>query len=202
MIIDFQNEQPLTRYHLMTQTIIPRPIAWVLSENDDNTLNLAPFSFFNAICSDPPLVVMSIGKKPNGDLKDTRRNLMSGRDFVVHIPSREHAEVVNFSAATLDYGDSEVQASNLVLEDFAGCSVPRLRDCHVAYHCRFYELHELGPNQQGIVYAEIKQLYINDTVGQHVGDRYIIDASKLDPLLRLGGASYAALGEVFNIKRP
>ena len=74
MIIQFADLKPLQRYHMMTQTIIPRPIAWVLTENDNGSSNLAPFSYFTALCSDPALVVLSIGKKPDGSLKDTRHN--------------------------------------------------------------------------------------------------------------------------------
>ena len=89
MIIDFKQQSPANRYHIMTQTVIPRPIAWVLSENtSDNpatsepSYNLAPFSFFNAICSHPPLPMLSVGHKSDGTEKDTSVNLLSGRDFV------------------------------------------------------------------------------------------------------------------------
>lgn len=200
MIIDVQQEKPLTRYHLLTQTIIPRPIAWVLSENEDASLNLAPFSFFNAVCSDPPLLVMSIGKKPDGELKDTRRNLLSGRDFVVHIASRAQAEAVHLSAATLKYGESEVEAGQLAVEAFSGCPVPRLADCLVAYHCSFYEHHDVGPNQQAIIYAEVKNLYVADNAIEVRCDRYVIDAAIIDPLARLGGAQYIETGQVFSIE--
>jgi flavin reductase (DIM6/NTAB) family NADH-FMN oxidoreductase RutF len=202
MIIDFTQEQPLNRYHLMTQTVTPRPIAWVLSENEEGSLNLAPFSFFNAVCSDPPLLMMSIGKKPDGELKDTRRNLLSGRDFVVHIASHEHAEAVNASAAVLAYGDSEVTTAQLALSQFPPCSLPRLADCHVAFHCKLYDSHEIGPSGQLIIYAEIANLYLSDNVARKEGDRYIVDPAKLNPLARLGGTAYAELGAIFNLQRP
>lgn len=204
MIIDVQQEKPLTRYHLLTQTIIPRPIAWVLSQNESNngdvSYNLAPFSFFNAVCSDPPLLVMSIGKKPDGELKDTRRNLLSGRDFVVHIASRDQAEAVHLSAAALQYGESEVDAGQLAVAEFPGSPVPRLRDCLVAYHCSFYEHHDIGPNQQAIIYAEVQRLYVADHAIEQRDNRYIIDANTIDPLARLGGAQYIETGDVFSIK--
>jgi len=202
MIIDFHHALPLTRYHLLTQTILPRPIAWVLSENEDHTLNLAPFSFFNAMCSDPPLLAMSIGKKPDGSDKDTRRNMLSGRDFVVHIASVEHTEALNASAANLDYGESEIEAAQLSVESFPNSSVPRLQGCQVAYHCRLYDHHEIGPNKQAIIYAEVVQLYISDDIAEYKDDRYTINAEKLKPLSRLGGAEYAELGRLFSINRP
>lgn len=202
MIIDFQQSPALTRYHLLTQTILPRPIAWVLSGNDDQSLNLAPFSFFNAMCSDPPLLVMSIGKKLDGEIKDTRHNLLSGRDFVVHIASIDHTQALNASAAAMDYGQSEIEVAQLKTVDFPGCSVPRLEVCSVAYHCRLYDHHEIGPNQQAIIYAEVIQLYVGDDIANYDGNRYHIDAEKLNPLSRLGGAQYAELGRLFSVTRP
>jgi len=202
MIINFPDVSALTRYHLLTQTVIPRPIAWVLSENTDHSLNLAPFSFFSAVCSDPPLLMMSIGKKPSGELKDTRRNLTSGRDFVVHIAGIDSADALNNSAAVLDYGTSEVLDNNLPLCDFPGCAISRLKNCLVAYHCRLYDIHELGPNQQAVIYAEIQNLYIDDTIASEGQGRFSIDANGLNPLARLGGSEYTGIGEAFSLARP
>lgn len=211
MIINFTQETPSNRYHLLTQTVIPRPIAWVLSENDrtDHSsnatagdLNLAPFSFFNAMCSNPPLLVMSIGKKPDGNTKDTRHNISSGRDFVVHIASTAHAQAVSQSAASLHYGESEVLASQLALVDFPDCPIPRIADCAIAYHCKLYDVHTIGPDQQAIIYAEVVQLYIRDDVVETSDGRYIVDANAVDPLARLGLSAYADIGQSFNLQRP
>ena len=73
---------PLT-YFTMTQTVVPRPIAWILSENEDASFNLAPFSYFNAICSDPPLVMISIGLQDDGSEKDSLRNIRQRSQFVI-----------------------------------------------------------------------------------------------------------------------
>jgi flavin reductase (DIM6/NTAB) family NADH-FMN oxidoreductase RutF len=202
MIIDFETISANSRYHLLTQTVMPRPIAWVLSQNEDDSLNLAPFSFFNAMCSDPPLMVLSVGKKPDGEIKDTRRNLISGRDFVIHIAGQNSAAAINASAAVLDYGVSEVEAGNLTLADFPNCPVPRLASCDVAFHCRLFDVHEIGPKQQAMIYAEIVQLFLSDTVADFDGNRYRVDAAKVNPLIRLGGAQYAEFGKVFSLKRP
>ena len=203
MIIDFSAIQSLQRYHLLTQTVIPRPIAWVLSQNDNaSNYNLAPFSFFNAICSDPPLLVLSIGKKLDGSIKDTRRNILSGREFVVHIASLFQAEMLNASAAALDYGESELEGTQLSLVDLEGCAVPRIAEALVAYHCTLYDVHELGPNQQAIIYAEIHQLYLDDTIVKKENDRLYIDAVALDPLARLGATEFSGISRPFAQKRP
>jgi flavin reductase (DIM6/NTAB) family NADH-FMN oxidoreductase RutF len=202
MIVNFNSISPSSGYHLLTQTIIPRPIAWILSENEDASLNLAPFSFFNAVCSDPPLLMVSIGKKPSGEIKDTRRNMMSGRDFVIHIANLAQADALSHSAATLNYGDSELEIDDLRLATFPSCPVPRLADSTVAYHCKFYDSHIVGLSEQAIIYAEVIQLYIDDEIVEVSNERTIIDADKLRPLSRLGGANYGALKKSFSLKRP
>ncbi len=202
MIVNFDNISSSSGYHLLTQTIIPRPIAWILSENDDKTLNLAPFSFFNAVCSDPPLLMVSIGKKPHGEIKDTRRNMLSGRDFVVHIANLKEAQALSHSAATLDYGDSELAIDDLPLADFDGCSISRLAGAPIAYHCKFYDSHLIGPDEQAIMYAEVIQLYVDDNVVNKVDDRIVIDPDRVNPLSRLGGANYGALDKSFSLVRP
>ena len=202
MLVDFNSISSSAGYHLLTQTIIPRPIAWILSENEDATLNLAPFSFFNAVCSDPPLLMVSIGKKPSGEIKDTRRNILSGRDFVIHIANLSQAQVLIRSAATLAYGDSELATDDLALETFMGCSIPRLAECSVAYHCKFYDSHIICPSEQAVLYAEVIQLYVDYDIVQVSDDRTVIDADRMKPLSRLGGANYGALKECFSLNRP
>lgn len=202
MIIDFASIPANTRYHLMTQTLIPRPIAWVLSQNKDESLNLAPFSFFNGVCSNPPLLMLSIGKKASQDDKDTRVNILSGRPFVVHIASVNLAEMVSKTATELAYGDSELKVSHLELEAFPGFGLPRLQDCKVAYGCSLYEAHELGPSKQAVLYAKIEQLFVSDDCVSEQKERYVVDGKKINPLVRLGGALYASLGELFSIARP
>ncbi len=202
MLVDFTQISPNQRYHLLTQTVIPRPIAWVLSENEDQSLNLAPFSFFNAMCSDPALLVMSIGKKERGERKDTARNLLSGREFIVHIASTSQAEALTKTAASLAYGKSEVHEAELPLVDFEGCALPRLADCSIAYQCELYEHHLVGPNEQAFIYAKVKSLYLSDAVATKHDKRISVDANKVDPLARLGAAQYAAIGPAFSVTRP
>jgi len=116
MIIDFSNYSASQRYHLMTQTIIPRPIAWALTAsnlnslplNNNNEINLAPFSYFTAVSSEPAILMISVGKKPNGDAKDTLVNVLKNKKMVIHIASEQQAELVTQTAATLPYGQSEL----------------------------------------------------------------------------------------------
>lgn len=166
MRIDFDSLAPDQAYHIMTQTIIPRPIAWVLTANETSGYNLAPFSFFNAICSNPPLVIMSMGKKPDGSLKDTRHNLITNKNLVIHIPNVDQAEEVTETARTLDYGDSELYKIRHPLVNEPGWELPRLENAPVAMLAELSDLHEVGPNKQAVFYCQIKELYVRDDLAQ------------------------------------
>ena len=103
MHLDFKELTPNQCYGAMVQTIVPRPIAWVLSDNGDHSFNVAPFSFFNGICSDPPIIMLSVGKKDESEEKDTRVNIRERNLFVVNISSTRHINQVNATSACLLY---------------------------------------------------------------------------------------------------
>ncbi|KZX76179.1 protein/domain typically associated with flavoprotein oxygenase, DIM6/NTAB family protein [Oleiphilus sp. HI0009] len=192
-------------YHLLTQTIVPRPIAWVLTKNSnsDETYNLAPFSFFNALTSAPPTLVVSIGKKPSGESKDTRANLGEGEHCVVHIPQVTQMQEVSDSAATLDYGDSELERLNLSLESFEGFPLPRIKESPIAFGCKVAKVIEWGETPQALILLEIEQAFVDDNyVGEDDKGRLKIDAKNLNPLARLGANEYASLGDVLSLARP
>ena len=127
MLIDLTSMAPAQAYFTMTQSVIPRPIAWVLSENDAGDYNLAPFSYFNAVASDPPTVVFSVGMQDDGGAKDTTINIEKRPQFTVNIASVNQLAVLNQTSATLPYGSSEVTANKVALESVEGFSMPRVR---------------------------------------------------------------------------
>ena len=203
MIVSFDNLSPAKVYFTLIQTLMPRPVAWVLSENPDASYNLAPFSYFNAICSDPPLIMISIGIKPNGEPKDSRLNIEANKDFVVHIAHRELAPVVTQTSAILPRGVSELDRAGLQTSEFPGSRIPRLSDCRIAYACTLHELREIGNAPQALIIGEVKQVYIDDSVIERdAKDRVKVMAEKVDPIGRLGGAEYTTFGEKLNIPRP
>ena len=204
MYIDMSTLSPGRVYLTMIQTLIPRPIAWVLSENEDATYNLAPFSYFNAVCSDPPLIMFSVSKQQDGRDKDTRANIEARGEFVIHIAHREMANDVTQSSATLAPGESEVSAQGLDLAEFENFSLPRLRDVRIAYACKLDRVLEVGNNnQQGLIFGEVQYLYADDGVlGEDAKGRSIFAAEKIDPIGRLGGGEYTTFGDKFFIPRP
>lgn len=202
MNIDLSTLSGSNIYHLMTQTIIPRPIAWVLTTNMDDSLNLAPFSYFNAVCSEPPLLMLSMGKKPNGQSKDTAANLNVGAQCIVHIAHVDQSEQVTNSAATLEYGESEVEANELELITHKDWPMKRIKGCPIAYLCKVHSVQDLGNTPQRLVFVEALELYINDDAVSQDKDRIKVDALKVNPLARLGASQYANLGKVFSAARP
>jgi len=201
MLIDLSTLSPNRVYFTLIQTVIPRPIAWVLSDNGDSGFNLAPFSYFNAVCSDPPLLMLSIGRKSDGSIKDTRRNIVERSEFVVHIAHSALLPQLNESSAELSAGVSELERVGLPTVPFGEFRLPRLRDCRVAFACERYQVMEVGV--QAILFGRVLTAYIDDaiTVPNEQG-RLQIDAAKLDPLSRLGGDHYAVLGDIMTLARP
>jgi flavin reductase (DIM6/NTAB) family NADH-FMN oxidoreductase RutF len=203
MIIDLQQLDPSQVYFHMIQALVPRPIAWVLSENASGRLNLAPFSYFNAVCSDPPLVMLSVGQRAQGGHKDTRLNIEQRRDFVVHIAHREMLEALNASSAELPSDISEVDQLGLKTEHFPGSRLPRLAACRIAMACDCYRIDEIGRAPQSLIFGLVKRLYVSDQVGGlDQRGRLQIDAQRLDPLGRLGADQYMSFGQVVRLERP
>ena len=203
MYFDLSQLSPGQIYVRMNETLIPRPIAWVLSENAGGGLNLAPFSYFTAVSSDPPLIMLSVGKKPDGSFKDTRVNIEQRGHFVVHIPHREQAVDLTATSASLPAGESELEKVGLETADFEGFALPRLAQCRVAYACERYRVDEIGGTPQSLIFGLVTGIHVDDAVAhQDEAGRWRVDAHKVDPLGRLGPDQYAALGELIKVPRP
>ncbi|MEW6995984.1 flavin reductase family protein [Colwelliaceae bacterium MEBiC 14330] len=210
MIINFSDYSASQRYHLMTQTIIPRPIAWVLTNSGNennklNNLNLAPFSYFTAISSEPALLMLSVGKKPNEEMKDTLTNVVNNKKMVIHIAGENLADIVTQTSASLAHGDSELATISdevLTTVPFDGFSLPRLAQCDIAYACELFEIKEIGDVPQTLIFVEIKQLYVSPEVTNVNDGRVKINADAVNPLARLGASEYAGITKPFKKARP
>src|SRR5690554_4723597 len=158
MIIPFAEENSTAIYHLMTQTLIPRPVAWVLSKHTFGHFNLAPFSYFTAVSSKPPLLMFSVGDKSPGVGKDTKVNIDHDPFFVVHIASAAQAADVTESSRSLPAEESELTTANLVTVPFGDFPLPRLRDCKVAFGCKLHAQQQVPGAPQTLVFGEVVQL--------------------------------------------
>lgn len=204
MIVDLSSLSPNQVYHTFTQTLIPRPVAWVLSDNGDGSHNLAPFSYFTGVSSAPPILMISVGKKPDGSIKDTWRNVDERGHFVVHIAHRDLAKPVSDSAASLPHGESELKQLRLETVPFEEgiCSLPRLKDCRIAFVCEKERIIEIGSVPQGLIFGLVRYIYIDDSVASLEDGRLTVDATQVDPLSRLGGIQFGLFGDVISVPRP
>jgi len=201
MHIDLSSLSPPFVYALMTQTVVPRPVAWVISRDEGEKLNLAPFSFFNAVASDPPTIMLSIGRHADGRPKDTRRNVEIRHDFVINIAHRELAAAMTASSESVAPGVSEIERAGIATTAMPGSSVPRLTDCRVAYACRYERTVPVG--RMAVIFATVSHIWLDPAiVGEDAKGRLKVDALALDALGRLGGGEYLAGGEVLSIDRP
>ena len=201
MHVDMSSLSAIEAYATMTQTIVPRPVAWILTQNDTDDYNLAPYSYFNAVSSVPPMVMFSSGMKPDGSEKDTRYNLEQRGDCVIHIAHREMAQAMTASSATLPRNTSEINELGLALADMPESRVPRIADCRIAYAATLRDTKKIG--HQWLGFLELTSLYLDDeVVGSDEKGRMKVLADKVDPIGRLGGGEYLLAGDVISIDRP
>ena len=203
MIIDMGELSAADAYFAMTQTVMPRPVAWVLSTNENGSFNLAPFSFFNAINSDPPLLVYSVGVQPDGSPKDTVVNIAARPEFVVNIASVGQLHELNQTSATLPYGESEVEANQIALADVEGFSLPRIAGSKIAMMCSRHQIQTIGNKGQSLIFGEIKSIDLDDQCAEITDKgRLKVHADRVEPLARLGAGEYASFGEILEASRP
>ena len=186
-------------YKLLIGSIIPRPIAFVTTQSESKIVNGAPFSYFNIVSSNPPMVSLAI-QRPTSELKDTARNIYGNGEFVVHIVDSENVKKINETAASLPASESEVELANLTLVPSTEIMVPGVREAKVRMECRLVKAIPLGGEGPG------SDLFIGEVVQFHV-DEAIYENGRIDPrglnaVSRLAGANYATIGDIFEIDRP
>ena len=185
------------RYFLLTACIVPRPIAFVTSFDATGTiLNAAPFSYFNGVCSDPPLIVLGLAAKPgDGGLvrKDTTRNILATGEFVVNTCSLEMASIVQRAGEDFPADQSEVDVLGLGTVPSLVVKPPRLAVAPVALECRLYQSLELGPKKSTLILGEVLHLHVK----AEFWVRNRVDFDAIQPLARLGGGRYSGLTPSF-----
>ncbi|MFK5882576.1 MAG: flavin reductase family protein [Sulfurospirillum sp.] len=188
MIFDFDKTEPSDRYKLTAQTAIPRPIAWIITK--DKSINIAPFSYFTPLSSNPPTLIVSIGHKSSGEPKDTLRNIRNTKKCTICIAGETQLEKLHFSSKELDANISEAKEFDVKLKEAEVGFPPMVEGSPVAYFCEFYEEIDLKGSETIPIILEIKKLFVDDSA--------ITDSKKLridfNPLARVG-ANYGFIGE-------
>lgn len=203
VLIDMDELKPGAAYHAMIQAVVPRPIAWVLSDNGNGSYNLAPFSYFTMVSSKPPLLMFSVGNKSEGVPKDTCLNIRERTHFVVHIAHRGLADAMTNTSRVLPHGESELDHVDLELAPMEGFPLPRVADCRVAMACERHAIQDIGDGPQHMVFGRVRRLYAEDSVVERdEKGRSKLSATGIDPLGRLGGDDYTTFGDVITVPRP
>lgn len=198
MEIDLDPLAERETYALLTQTIIPRPIAWVLTDNSlEGTArwNLAPFSFFNGIASNPPMLMFSIGSwDVHGRTKDTLVNLRKNPVFTIGIACQSQENQVQQSSSELPFGVSEVHEYGMSVTEW-NWKTPLIDGCRINFACTVAKEVEIDDSSQILIFAKISKIWVADeVVSKDSKDRISINAKLVDPLLRLGAGKYGKLG--------
>lgn len=184
--IDPQAQTPAENYYFLISAIVPRPIAWVSSRGGDGSTNLAPFSFFQGVCADPPTLMISLAeRKSTGEFKDTLSNIQQSGEFVVNLVPEELAEAMIASSEELPAGESEIERGDLPTFPGQRVQVPCVADSPVNLECRL--VHQLRMGSCVVFFGEILLAHVREEV---LDPRRNIDPDKLRPLARMGGSFY------------
>ncbi|MGD6896666.1 flavin reductase family protein [Bacillus infantis] len=187
-------------YKFLIGSIIPRPIAFVTTLSKDDVVNGAPFSYFNIVSANPPMISLSI-QRAQGRQKDTARNILESKEFVVHIVDELNVEKVNQTAASLPPEQSEIEAAGFTAEASEKIAVPGVKEAKIRMECVLEHALELGGTDSpgtDFIIGKVVQFHIEEDLY----DKGRIDQKGLAAVSRLAGNDYAKIGEVFTIERP
>lgn len=201
MQLDFSTIPPRDAYRWMIHTILPRPIAWVSTINENGQTNLAPFSFFQGVTANPPTLMFVPVNDRHGVKKHTVQNIERVPQFVVNLVSAELGEAMNRTSATLPYEESEFETFGIPAAPSVRVRPPRVAASPIAFECELDRIVLIGegPLAANVVFGRILLVHVRDDV---LGDRGLPDPLKLKLIARLGGDSYAAVNSVFDMERP
>lgn len=195
MNINPSDHSAASNYKLLTNLVLPRPIAWVTSMNADGVVNLAPFSFFNAVGSEPLIVMISVAHHDDGTLKDTGRNILAKGEFVVNMVTEDLMAAMNVSAADFPGDESELTATGLHTAPSLCIAVPRVAEAPASMECRLHSTQDF--DHYTVIFGEVLMF--------HVADHLITGTLRVqgfDPVGRMGSpASYCRTDDRFEVPR-
>ena len=196
--MEIDPEEVSSMYRTLAGAVVPRPIAWVSTTSPEGVDNLAPYSFFNVVAVDPPVVMFAPvddSESPEG-LKDTPRNVRETGEFVVNVVTESVAETMNETSATLSPGESEFDRADLTRADSRVVAPPSVTESPVAFECSLYEMLDVGGSS--MVLGEIEWVHVDDEVTTDGK----LDVEKLDAVGRLSESLYATTANRFSMERP
>jgi len=188
MLFDMSKLDAQNTYKLLIATVVPRPIAWVTTLDADGALNAAPFSFFNAMSGNPPVICFGIGGRKPGDAKDTGNNIRRTGEFVVNLVSDELAEAMNVTAIDFAPDVNEFHESGVTPAPSARVKPPRILESPVSMECERLVIVDVGIDRS-VVLGKVLAMHIRDDCVMDA-ERCYIDTPKLDLVGRMHGAGW------------
>jgi flavin reductase (DIM6/NTAB) family NADH-FMN oxidoreductase RutF len=202
-------------YNILISAVVPRPIAWVSSLSASGQPNLAPFSFFNAVCAKPPLLAFAPGmraakklgasavedgREPGWEQKDTLRNVRETGEFVINLVTYELAQAMNLTAGDYDSSVDEFELAKVASAPSKVVRPRRVAESPVSFECKLHQILDFNPEPEGgsLVIGQIVLIHINE---QHMKEGRL-DRNSLDLIGRMGGMQYTRTTERFEMIRP
>lgn len=200
MRFDLEDVGTQNAYKLLAATVMPRPIAWVVTEDAEGRRNAAPYSFFNVMGSQPPTIALGIMSDPEHGFKDTARNILDTGEFVVNLVPERLVQAMNVTSIDAPRGVDELALAGLETVPSARVRPPRIAESPVAFECVSLSSVVTGPSQVVV---------IGRVLTVHVADAYVldrerahIDTPKLDLVARSYGSDYVRSRDTFSLTRP
>lgn len=198
MHFDPNNLDSSSLYKLLTGSIIPRPIAWISSIDENGINNLAPFSYFNIVGEKH---IMFSTAKNKGNNKDSLNNILANGEFVLNMVTEDVVEAMNMTSAELPSDKDEFEYANLTPINSKLINPKRVKESKISFECKMIHTYIMPhPENNGatMVIGEIVMMHFDDDV---LFDNYKINMENYKPVSRLAGSNYSKIGEVFSIKR-
>jgi len=202
MQIDPKTQSSKDNYKLLIGSIVPRPIAFVSTVNAAGRPNLAPFSFFNGICSNPPAIMFApVNRGEEGSPKDTLNNILTGKEFVVNVVTEDIAEQMNICATDYPEDFNEFKESGLTPAPSVMIKPPRVKESPINFECRLLQHVPVGkpgtPKSGNVIIGEVVYFHVADDLYEDGR----IDIPKMKPIGRLAGAGYCRVTDLFDMPR-
>ena len=160
MELDLEGKHADRAYAILASLIMPRPIAWVTTVGADGVVNAAPFSFFNCLGADPPIVGFCPGDREDGTPKDTARNIRLTHEFVVNLVDESVAQAMNLTAAALPYGVSELKSAGLNTAPSSVVKPPRIAEAPASLECKEWGTLQIGGNR--LIIGLVSRVWVRD----------------------------------------
>ena len=195
-LFDFSQLNARERYKLLIGTVVPRPIAWVTTLSPEGRVNAAPYSFFNCLSADPPILALGVENHDDMSFKDTAHNIRMTEEFTVNIVDYANVEAMNICAVPFPPDVDELEMAGLTAIAGEKVRCPRIAEAPVALECRRHVTLELGRSRE-VILGLVLAVHIREDIVD--SERFYVDQQGLDAVGRMGGHGYASTRDYFDM---